>query len=102
MSSDQVLNAFLQQYLDDLATMRRRTLAEYQALFPGADDAIASHYGRYQGETRPGDGGHPLVDRIGRFRIVREVGRGGQGVVYLAEDDHLHRRVAVKVLTGIG
>ena len=43
----------------------------------------------------------PLRDRrIGPYRVVRELGRGGMGVVYLAErdDGQFRRRVAVKVL----
>ena len=37
-------------------------------------------------------------DRIGRFLLVREIGRGGFGLVFEAEDTHLQRRVAIKVL----
>jgi serine/threonine-protein kinase len=37
-------------------------------------------------------------DRIGEFEIVRPIGRGGMGVVYLATDLQLERQVAIKSL----
>lgn len=47
-------------------------------------------------EPLAGDVAHP--DRVGPFRVVREIGRGGMGIVYLAEQDHPRRRVALKVV----
>lgn len=40
-----------------------------------------------------------LPERIGRFITQRELGRGAQGVVYLANDSELDRVVAIKTLT---
>lgn len=47
-----------------------------------------------------GGGRGPLEERVGPYRIRDELGRGGTGVVYLAErdDGQFRRRVAIKVI----
>ena len=39
-----------------------------------------------------------MIDRIGPYQLIRELGRGGMGVVYLANDTRLDRQVAIKAL----
>lgn len=36
------------------------------------------------------------IEKIGRYHVTAEIGRGGMGVVYQAEDRLIGRRVAIR------
>ncbi len=42
-------------------------------------------------------GAEPALEKVGRFELRRELGRGAFGVVYLAYDPRLRRELALKV-----
>jgi serine/threonine protein kinase len=64
----------------------------------------------FRGATEPGEPGvmerlqddearaRPTPERLGEYRIIRELGRGGMGIVYEAEQESLGRYVAVKAI----
>ena len=58
-------------------------------MIPGEEPSIGDE--TEESPMRPGD-------KVGKFVIKRQIGRGGMGRVYLAHDPAIDREVAVKVL----
>jgi serine/threonine-protein kinase len=55
---------------------------------PSAETAAAA-------PAKPADG---MPDRMGDFRVLKKLGQGGMGAVYLAHQESLDRQVALKVM----
>jgi WD40 repeat protein/serine/threonine protein kinase len=84
---------------------RYRDIAESLGECLDALEFIDKAAPQLQGTPLDGSRGRPASDvslrpelPLGDFRIIREIGRGGMGVVYEAEQMTLGRRVALKVL----
>ena len=87
---------------DDAARAEvRRLLARHDALTGEADDAGAFLTALDVGRAARLFDGDGAADppTIGRYEVIRPLGRGATGVVYLANDPALRRRVAVKLLS---
>src|SRR5579871_86029 len=101
-----------EEFADRLRRGERPSLSEYTDRYPelAADirdvfaalvemEQLASVDGQSTGPRFPtASGGGPAFEQLGEYRILREVGRGGMGVVYEAVQESLGRHVALKVL----
>ena len=54
--------------------------------------------------SAPGESARPqdqMPERLGRYRLLHRIGRGGMGTVFAAEDQSLGRRIAVKTILSV-
>ena len=105
----EVLDTYLAAAQEGRAPTRDELLADYPELAKDLEACLASlEFIRQASLTAPplvvdskpveAEEGQPGLGDLGDFRILREVGRGGMGVVYEAIQRSLSRRVALKVL----
>jgi serine/threonine-protein kinase len=99
------LARFDNTYRDVAARLRRLMDAERAKPKPPAAPAAAA-----SATTSPAAGGSPVTaaaaaaaavpdsQRLGRYQLEREIGRGAMGVVYLGRDTAINRMVAIKAI----
>jgi serine/threonine protein kinase/WD40 repeat protein/Flp pilus assembly protein TadD len=111
----------VEQLAEEFIERQRRgehpSLSEYASRYPDLADAIRDLFpalvmieelksagagedpaGGVGDASGPIDAAAASVERLGDYRLLREIARGGMGVVYEAEQESLGRHVALKVL----
>src|SRR5436190_13809340 len=96
----------VEQLAEDFVTRYRQgerpSLSDYVKQYPDVSGELADiieallvleDLGAEEAHT---DSAVPVPERLGEYRIIREIGRGGMGVVYAAEQPELGREVALK------
>jgi serine/threonine protein kinase len=103
-SVESLVGQVADEFTQRLNNGERPTVEEYAQQYPKIADLLRGvlpalgllH--RSDVEEALSDDDPNLTEPLGDFRLIREIGRGGMGIVYEAWQLSLNRRVAVKVL----
>ena len=92
-----IVDEFIKQY-PDLEEHLRQRIDNLQEI----DDLFSSIMGAEETELNDSIAGHELIgQKLGDFEILRLIGTGGMGAVFLAHQLSLDREVALKVISDI-
>jgi WD40 repeat protein/tetratricopeptide (TPR) repeat protein len=113
MSGSDLFNDLAYEFAERYRRGEQPSLAEYTDRYPHLADEIRELFPTLVMMERVGCDAErppeqvaerprldvPIPERLGDYRILREIGRGGMGVVYEAVQESLGRHVALKVLS---
>ncbi|MGI9517795.1 MAG: serine/threonine-protein kinase, partial [Pirellulaceae bacterium] len=106
-TSSPTFDEVAERFVEELRAGKLPSLAEYKKAWPHLAEEIDELFPMLQElEVHQESSSTPdktldvsgIPDKLGEYEIVREIGRGGMGVVYEARHDVMQRRVALKVL----
>ena len=89
--------ALFGQIIDRLLAGEVLDVRNLREEYPNIGDDVLEQIRAYQ-EMLPDDDDAPAISTLGDYSIVRQVGRGGMGIVYEAWQNSINRRVALKIL----
>ncbi len=109
-SDDEFLESIIHEFTMALRAGQHPTIQQYQDRYPHLADEIAdvlssiSMIEQFKSASASTTGSRQKLDsvsklkQIGPYKILKEIGRGGMGVVFAAIHESLGRHVAIKVM----
>ena len=107
-SADDRLAPLIDEFVERYRSGERPSLTEFVQRCPDLEEEIRDLFPALASieqvapQLADGEGpvsaSLPIPERLGEFRILREISRGGMGIVYAAVQESLNRQVALKVL----